>query len=212
MTSTSRPAALSGLVVVLCGPSGAGKSTLIGRLAAHLGDALRFSVSYTTRPPRVREQHGVDYFFVDPEEFQERLHAGEFLEHAVVHGNLYGTHRGQVEELAQGGAVVVLDIDVQGAAQVRATSADVVFVFVLPPSFSVLERRLRSRGTDSDAVIARRLGVARSEMSDAPLFQYVVINDELEVVTADVLAILRAERLRRTAPATCRALGLSPPA
>lgn len=211
MSLPQRPAALSGLVVVLCGPSGAGKSTLISRLAEPLGSTLRFSVSYTTRPARVGEEHGADYFFVEPEEFERRRAAGEFLEHAVVHGNLYGTHRGQVEMLAQGGAVVVLDIDVQGARQVRATSADVVSVFVLPPSFDVLERRLRSRATDSEPVILGRLGVARSEMADAPLFDYVVINDDLEVVTADLLAILRAERLRRTAAATCAALGVGAP-
>ncbi len=209
MSSMPRPAPLSGLVVVLCGPSGAGKSTLISRLVDRLGDTIRFSVSYTTRPPRTGERHGVDYFFVDPPEFEERKAAGEFLEHAVVHRNLYGTHRGQVEELAQGGSVVVLDIDVQGARQVRATSADGVFVFVLPPSFEALESRLRGRGTDSDEVIAGRLGVARSEMSDAPLFEYAVINDDLDLATEDLLAILKAERMRRTTAATCAALGIA---
>lgn len=206
MTSP-RPAPLSGLVVVLCGPSGAGKSTLIGRLGEAL-PGLAFSVSYTTRPARVGEEHGADYFFVAPAEFNARRDAGEFLEHAVVHGNLYGTHRVQVEDLARTGAVVVLDIDVQGARQVRASDADIVFVFVLPPSFAELERRLRGRGTDRDDVIAGRLAVARSEMADAPLFDYLVVNDDLSIVTEDLLAILRAERLRRSAAGTCAALGL----
>ena len=200
-----RPAPLSGLVLVLCGPSGAGKSTLITRLEAQLPE-LAFSVSYTTRPPRMGEVHGQDYAFVEPEEFTRRRDAGEFLEHAVVHGNLYGTHRGHVEGLAQGGAVVVLDIDVQGARQVRETDADIVFVFVMPPSFEELERRLRSRATDAEDVILRRLGVARSEMADAPRFDYVVVNDDVAQATSDLAAIVRAERLKRTAPATCAAL------
>lgn len=200
-----RPAPLSGLVLVLCGPSGAGKSTLITRLEAQFPE-LAFSVSYTTRPPRMGEVHGQDYSFVEPEEFTRRRDAGEFLEHAVVHGNLYGTHRGHVEGLAQGGAVVVLDIDVQGARQVRETDADIVFVFVMPPSFEELERRLRSRATDAEDVILRRLGVARSEMADAPRFDYVVVNDDVAQATSDLAAIVRAERLKRTAPATCAAL------
>lgn len=201
-----RPAPLSGLVVVLCGPSGAGKSTLIARLEEQL--ELAFSVSYTTRPMRTGEVHGEDYFFVDVPEFERRRDAGEFLEHAVVHTNLYGTHRAQVEELARGGSLVLLDIDVQGARQVRATDADVVFVFVLPPSFTELERRLRGRGTDAADVIAGRLGVARSEMADAPLFDYAVVNDDLDRATADLAAIVRAERLRRTLERTCAALGI----
>ena len=193
---------LPGLVVVLCGPSGAGKSTLIARLRDELGAQLRFSVSYTTRPPRTGERDGVDYFFVDRPAFEELVADGAFLEHAIVHTNLYGTHRQQVEDLAAGGAVVVLDIDVQGAAQVRATSADVVFVFVLPPSVEELERRLRGRATDTDEVIRGRLGVARAEMSEAPLFDYAVINDDLERAAADVAAIVRAERLRRAKDGT----------
>ncbi len=188
---------LPGLVMVLCGPSGAGKSSLVARLREEIGEQLRFSVSYTTRPPRTGEKHGVDYFFVDPATFEGMVRDGAFLEHAVVHRNMYGTHRAQVEDLAAQGAVVVLDIDVQGAALVRATEADVVFVFVLPPSVEELERRLRGRATDTDDVIAGRLGVARAEMSQAPLFDYAVINDDLDRAAADVAAIVHAERLRR---------------
>ncbi|MCO4772419.1 MAG: guanylate kinase [Deltaproteobacteria bacterium] len=199
--------ALSGLVVVLCGPSGAGKSTLVARLRERL--PLHFSVSYTTRPMRRGEEDGRDYYFVAPEQFDEMVAQGEFLEHATVHTNSYGTHRRQVESMAEGGSVVVLDIDVQGAAQVRATGADILFIFILPPSVAELERRLRSRATDSEKVIAGRLAVARSEMAQAGLFDYVVVNDDLDVAASDLDAILRAERLRRGAPLTVQRLGLT---
>ena len=198
---------MPGLVAVLCGPSGAGKSTLVRRLKGALPD-LRFSVSYTTRPRRRGETPGEDYFFVDDEVFADLVKADAFLEHAQVHTNSYGTHRQHVEDLAKEGAVVILDIDVQGAAQVRASGADIVFVFVLPPSVEELERRLRGRGTDSAEVIAGRLAVARSEMSQAGLFDYSVVNDDLDVASADLLAILRAERLRRGGGQTLAALGL----
>lgn len=197
---------MPGLVAVLCGPSGAGKSTLVRRLKGALPD-LRFSVSYTTRPRRRGETPGEDYIFVDADAFAALVEEGAFLEHARVHTNSYGTHRKHVEDLAGGGAVVVLDIDVQGAAQVRASGADVVFVFVLPPSVKELERRLRGRGTDSAEVIAGRLAVARSEMAQAGLFDYSVVNDDLDVASADLLAILRAERLRRGSDQTVASLG-----
>lgn len=198
---------IPGLVVVLCGPSGAGKSTLVARLQASLAD-VRFSVSYTTRPMRRGEVHGDDYYFVEPSQFAELVEQGAFLEHATVHENSYGTHRGQVEGFAAEGALVVLDIDVQGAAQVRRAGADVLFVFILPPSIAELERRLRGRGTDTEDVIAKRLGVARAEMSEATLFDYVVVNGDLDIAVADLLAILRAERLRRGAAETVFRLGL----
>ncbi len=201
--------ALTGLVVVLCGPSGAGKSTLVGQLREALPGQIKVSVSYTTRPMRTGEVHGEDYFFVTPDAFAELVAADALLEHATVHTNSYGTHRRQVEELAEGGAIVVLDIDVQGAAQVRATGADVVFVFVLPPSVEELETRLRGRATDAEEVIAGRLAVARSEMSEAGLFDYVLVNGALDVAVGDLLAILRAERLRRGKALTIERLGLS---
>ena len=200
--------ALPGIVVVLCGPSGAGKSTLVARLQGSMPD-VRFSVSYTTRPMRVGEVHGEDYFFVTPEAFAELVADGALLEHATVHRNSYGTHRGQVEGLAKTGAVVVLDIDVQGAAQVRESGADIVFIFVLPPAVAELERRLRSRGTDTQEVIEGRLAVARHEMAQAGLFDYAVVNDDLDIASADLLAILRAERLRRGAAETVARLDLS---
>ena len=139
----------------------------------------------------------MDYYFVSEAEFEAEVARGEFLEHARVHGNLYGTHRRLVEEQVAAGKTVILDIDVQGAAQVRASGTDAAFVFVLPPSFEVLEQRLRSRGTDSEDVIAGRLAVARSEMSQADLFDHRIINDVLDTATEEFVAAIAAERHRR---------------
>lgn len=196
-----------GVLLVMTGPSGAGKTTLKRRVMSSLPE-VRFSVSYTTRPARKGEQDGVDYHFTDLADFAEREARGEFLEHATVHTNRYGTHRQQVERMVEDGAVVLLDIDVQGARQVRSTGVDAVFLFVLPPSQEELARRLTGRGTDDDEVIAGRLAVAASEMADAPQFDYLLVNDDLDRATADFLAVVRAERLRRAAPAVCRALDL----
>ena len=185
-----------GLLLVMTGPSGAGKSSLV-RAAQRTLRSLEFSVSCTTRPRRRGEVDGVDYFFVEPAGFERRRAAGEFLEHATVHGNSYGTPADHVASRVAAGAVVILDIDVQGAAQVRASGTDAAFLFVLPPSFEVLEARLRGRATDAEEVIRRRLDVARSEMAEAPLFDHRVINDDLERATAELLAIIDRERAAR---------------
>jgi len=140
---------------------------------------------------------GEDYHFVDLEDFEARLARGEFLEHALVHGNRYGTHRNSVETLVRGGAVVLLDIDVQGARQVRASGADAVFVFLLPPSMDELELRLRGRGTDASDVIDRRLAVARSEIAEAPTFDYRIVNDDLERAEEEFLTLVHEERQQR---------------
>ena len=197
-----------GLLLVMTGPSGAGKTTLSRHVMGQLPE-IRFSVSFTTRPAREDEVDGVDYHFVAPGEFTRRRADFEFLEHATVHGNLYGSHRPQVEAEVAAGGVILLDIDVQGARQVRASGIDAVFLFVLPPSYAELERRLRGRGTDGDEVIARRLGIARREMAEAPWFDYLVVNDEVERASADFVSVVRAERLRRGRASVCRSLDLS---
>ena len=178
-----------GLLLVMTGPSGVGKSTLVRRVQQDLPE-VRFSVSCTTRPRREGEIDGRDYFFVGAEEFSERLGRSEFLEHATVHGNLYGTLRSHVREQVAEGAVVLLDIDVQGAAQVRESGVEASFVFILPPSFEVLEQRLRGRATDSSDVIAGRLAVARSEMGQADLFDYRIVNHDLEVAARQFVSVI----------------------
>jgi len=188
-----------GLLLVFTGPSGCGKTTLVRRAMDQLPE-LRFSVSYTTRPRRGAEVHGQDYNFVDLADFEARMARGEFLEHALVHGNRYGTHRHSVEALVQAGSVVLLDIDVQGARQVRASGADAVFVFLLPPSMEELEARLRGRGTDTEDVINGRLAVARAEIAEAPTFDYRIVNDDLDRSEAEFLAVVHDERQQRTAP------------
>lgn len=185
-----------GLLVVLTGPSGVGKTTLVRRVQSRMPE-VSFSVSYTTRPKRDGEQDGVDYRFVELADFEQRLAAGEFLEHAHVHGNRYGTHGPTVAEAVDAGRIVLLDIDVQGAVQVRASGVDAVFLFVLPPSLPELESRLRGRATDAEDVIARRLVTARRELAQAPWFEYLLVNDNLAVAEQELEAVLRAERLRR---------------
>jgi len=183
------------LVFVVCGPSGSGKSTLLEALLER-EPKLRFSVSMTTRAPRAGEADGRDYFFVDPARFQAAREAGELLEWAEVHGQLYGTPRGPLERQREAGQEVVLDIDVQGAAQVREKLADAIFIFVQPPSLAVLEERLRARGTESAEQIARRLQTAQEEFRHQHEFDYLVVNEDLQEALADLQAIVRAERCR----------------
>jgi len=187
-----------GLLLVFTGPSGVGKTTLVRRAMARLPE-LCFSVSYTTRPMRGAEVDGVDYHFVSLADFEARIERGEFLEHALVHGNRYGTHRGAVEGQVQGGNVVLLDIDVQGADQVQATAVDAVFVFLLPPSIEQLEVRLRGRATDTGDVIEGRLAVARSEIAHASSFDHRIVNDDLDRAEIEFLGIIEAEREKRRA-------------
>jgi guanylate kinase len=177
---------------VVAAPSGAGKTTLVKALLAH-DPQLRFSVSYTTREQRKNEVDGRDYFFVDKEKFLELREAGALLESALVFDNYYGTSRAQVEEQLHLGHNVILEIDWQGARQVRQSMPGCVTVFILPPSRAALEHRLRSRRTDSDAVIARRLRDALGDMTHYAEFDYVIINDELDRAIAELQAIVRGE-------------------
>jgi guanylate kinase len=182
-------------VFIISAPSGSGKSTLVGRLLETVPD-LMFSVSYTTRTPRGAETDGRGYHFVAREEFESMLARGEFLEWAQVFGNYYGTHRCILEEARAQGKDLVLDIDVQGARQLKKTIPEAVTVFVLAPSREVLEHRLRSRGEDREEVITRRLREAADEIRNYKAYDYVLINRELAEAEATLGAIVRAERAR----------------
>lgn len=194
---------MSGIVYILSAPSGAGKSTLAARLRQMFPD-IEFSVSYTTREPRGNEQHGREYFFVSRQEFEAMLQRDEFLEHAEVFGNYYGTARRTVEEALARGHDLLLDIDVQGAQQIRQKLPGAVAIFILPPSRPVLERRLRERSQAENAlseeVIQRRLRNASNEIEKYPGYGYILVNDRLEDSIEQLKAIVLAERLKR-APA-----------
>ena len=177
---------------VIAAPSGAGKTTLVKALTTRNPD-LRFSISYTTRPKRRNEAHGVDYLFVDKDEFDQLRTKGALLESAEVFDNFYGTSREQVDRHLGVGHHVILEIDWQGAQQVRNAMPECVTVFILPPSREELERRLRSRGTDTEEVIERRLRDALSDMSHWDEFDYVIINDDLDTAVADLEAVLAGE-------------------
>jgi guanylate kinase len=159
---------------------------------------LRFSVSYTTRAPRGAEVDGENYYFVSRTEFEARLLRGEFLEHARVFGNYYGTHQSELEKAARLGYDLVLDIDVQGAAQLKGKIPGAVSIFVLAPSRAILEQRLRARSEDSDAVIERRLRGAAEEIRNYHLYDYVLVNDEVETSVDTLASIVKAERVRRS--------------
>ena len=174
---------------VLAAPSGAGKTTLVKELVKR-NAGLKFSISYTTRPKRVTEEHGRDYFFVDVDEFEKLKEEGELLESALVFDNHYGTSRSQVEKHLANGDNVLLEIDWQGAQQVRASMPEAVSVFILPPSVTELERRLRDRKTDSEEVIERRLRDALSDMTHWSEFSYAIINDDLAQAVEDLDAVL----------------------
>jgi len=178
-----------GRLVVVSAPSGAGKTSLV-RALLERDPNTRFSTSFTTRLPRRGEQDGRDYFFVDEAEFNRMLDRAEFLEHARVFDNLYGTSRVQVEALMAEGFDVLLEIDWQGARQIRAAMPDCLAVFILPPSAAELERRLRGRSTDSDATIRRRLRDAHADMSHWAEFDYAVINEDFDRALTDLSAIL----------------------
>ncbi len=186
-----------GILLVISAPSGCGKTTILKQLMEKIS-GLEFSVSHTTRQPRVGEVNGVDYHFVSQEEFlalRDQQPSG-FLEWAEVHGNFYGTARQEVGALLNAGKDVVLDIDIQGAEQVR-NNADPVTVFISPPTLAELERRLRGRGTENAESLSVRLANAEKEMAAAKNYRYLIVNDELEQAVRDLQAIISAERRRR---------------
>jgi guanylate kinase len=185
------------IVFIISAPSGSGKSTLVGRLFREVPNLL-FSVSYTTRPPRGAERNGESYFYISREEFEQRIARDEFLEWAEVFGHYYGTHRSVLERAREQGSDVVLDIDVQGAAQLKNRVPGAVSIFILAPSRVILEQRLRARSEDSDEVIRRRLRNAAREISNYRAYDYVLINNDLETSAETLAGIVRAERTRRT--------------
>lgn len=187
-----------GLLVVIAGPSGAGKTTLAGHLVGTFPEAV-FSVSCTTRPPRGKERDGVDYRFISGDEFSALVESNHFLEWAEVHGNRYGTSGDWVRSTLSAGGSVVLDIDVQGALQVKAAVPAAILVFVLPPDPAELCRRLSGRGTDSGETVARRLAAAAREVSLLGAFDYFIVNDSLESSRARMESIYRTERMRMAA-------------
>jgi guanylate kinase len=202
MKTLSRPTAdrqtstRTGNVIVISAPSGTGKSTVVKRVLASVA-GLGFSVSHTTRPPRRGEQHGREYFFVSPARFKRMVGAQDFVEWAEVHGNLYGTSWKELRNACESGKDMVLDIDVQGHAQVRRRLPDAVSIFLLPPSLPELARRLRRRHSEIPAMIENRLKTARQEISHWSEYDYVVVNDRVSSAVKGVMTVIMAARLRR---------------
>jgi len=184
-----------GTLFVVSAPSGAGKTTLCNRLLA-ADEGLRYIVSHTTRPPRPGEVNDRDYSFVDREAFRRMVEAGAFAEWAEVHGNFYGTSLERLRSALARGHDVLLDIDVQGARQIRRSGLPAVLVFILPPSLEALEARLRGRGSDDEETVRRRLRNARDEIAALPEYDYVVVNDDLETAFESLRAVVLADRCR----------------
>lgn len=184
-----------GQLIVLSGPSGVGKSTVISELLSERPD-IHFSVSFTTRGPRVGEENGVNYNFVTREEFEGMIERDELLEYAQYVGNYYGTSIKVIQDRLEAGTDVLLDIEVQGAAKVKVKCPDAVLIFIIPPSFEELSRRLHGRATDNETVIAGRLQKAREEYREIPQYDYLVVNDKVSSAAAEIIAILTATDCR----------------
>ena len=191
---------MRGTLFVVAAPSGAGKSSIVNAVLAR-DPQIRLSISFTSRAARPGERHAQHYHFVSADEFQRMIEAGDFFEHARVHGDWKGTARQSVEPQLAAGHDVLLEIDWQGALQVRAQVPDAVGVFILPPSRQALEQRMRTRGQDSEEVIARRLAAAREEMSHHDEFDYLIVNEHFDTAVDEMCAIFVASRLRREAQA-----------
>lgn len=194
-SKSSTPTCGRGMLIVVSSPSGGGKGTLIDRVLRTV-PGVSYSVSYTTRAPRGTEQNGREYFFVSTDSFEEMIRRGEFLEWANVYGYLYGTNQTQVERELAAGHDIILEIDVQGAASIRAKIDDAVSIFILPPSFELLRQRLLARGTDSPADLERRLRGAPAEVDQHRNFQYVILNDDINRASQQLASVIYAERAR----------------
>jgi guanylate kinase len=187
-----------GAILVLSGPSGAGKSTIINAASDEIGEYY-FSISTTTRAPRVGEEHGKDYFFVSKESFEEDIKAGNFLEYAEVHGNYYGTSLKPVREALQEGKLVIFDIDVQGHRLVRAKMDDITTsAFITPPTLVELEKRLRARSTDDESVIVKRINNAKGEIKAIGEYDFTIINDTVEEAAKRFVIVAKAARLKQS--------------
>jgi len=187
---------MRGTLFIVAAPSGAGKSSLVNAVLARM-PGIALSISYTSRAPRPGERHAQHYHFIGTDEFQRMIAAGDFFEHALVHGDYKGTARQSVEPQLAAGQDVLLEIDWQGARQVRAAMPEAMSVFILPPSRAALEARMRARGQDSEEVIVRRLAAAREEMSHYAEFDYVIVNEDFDTAVAEVQAVFLSSRLRR---------------
>lgn len=185
------------IVYIVSAPSGSGKSTLVNELFKMV-HGLDFSISYTTRPPRGSEQNGKEYFFISKQEFEAMIEADEFLEYANVFGNYYGTAKRFLRETEKRGNDLLLDIDVQGAAQIKKRIPDAVSIFILPPDREKLEWRLRNRGLDPETVIRRRLDTARREIENYSKYDYILVNNLLEQSADELKAVVQAERIMRS--------------
>ncbi|MFQ5443229.1 MAG: guanylate kinase [Nitrospinales bacterium] len=183
------------LSIIISSPSGAGKTTVCNLLVQKI-PKLKFSVSHTTRQPRPNEKDGVDYFFISQEEFQKRIEQGYFLEWAKVYDNFYGTANETVGALKKSGNDLLLDLDVQGAKTLKDSNYSGIFIFLLPPSLKELRNRLKNRGTEDDNIIEQRLEVGRKEIAQYPLYDYVVVNSDVEESVRNIIAIMQAERCR----------------
>ncbi|MCB1553405.1 MAG: guanylate kinase [Xanthomonadales bacterium] len=187
---------MRGNLFIVAAPSGAGKSSLVNAVLA-LEPSIALSISFTSRGPRPGERHAQHYHFISKVEFERMIAAGDFFEHALVHGDYKGTARQSVEPQLDAGKDVLLEIDWQGARQVRARIPEAISVFILPPSRTALDERMRKRGQDTDAVIAQRLAAAREEMSHVDEFDYVIVNDDFAQATMEMRSVFVAARLRR---------------
>jgi len=189
---------INGAVLVLSGPSGAGKSSLIAKIIDDIGDTY-FSISTTTRPMRKGEKDGVDYYFVDKEEFEREVEEDQFLEHALVHGNYYGTSLKPVKKALEEGKLVIFDIDVQGNSAIKNRLGDITTsVFISPPTLSELKRRLEHRSTDSQEVIEKRVNMAKKEIQRVSEYEYLLINDDLDEAAQKLRLIAQTARLKKS--------------